>query len=462
MKRYKFLKDFLSHVKGDVIEMSEADAAPLIEGGWAEETAAEPASGLGDLAGEIKDAVATAVGTAVKAAVAEIGKGATPPTDTDAQAAVAAGLKAAHAISVGEDPKDSFKSFGHFFKEASPMLRGGGRAVTQAMKLYVSGDGPHIEVFKTVGSDEMNTIVDSEGGFLIPPEYSQTIMKRAYDNPIYDRLNPLPVTGNSLTIPALADDNRADGSRMARGYWMGERSQHTASQMKFRQIRLNVHKLGVFTFVTSEMLDDAPYAVETLVREAAGDEIAFTVADAVINGTGAAQPLGILTSPALVAVAKETDQAADTIVAENVENMYVRMPARGRANGVWLIAEDAETQLMKFNIASGTAGQLLYMPPGGLTAAPYSTLFGKPVIPCPFCPTLGDQGDIMFVDFSQVYSIAKGLQSAASTHLRFDYDETALRFSLRIDAQPAWDTPITPYKATGHTMSPYVTLAERA
>jgi hypothetical protein len=54
------------------------------------------------------------------------------------------------------------------------------------------------------------------------------------------------------------------------------------------------------------------------------------------------------------------------------------------------------------------------------------------------------------------------MQFASSIHLRFDYDQTAFRFVFRIDGQPWWPTAATPLYATSDTLSPFVTLAERA
>jgi hypothetical protein len=48
-----------------------------------------------------------------------------------------------------------------------------------------------------------------------------------------------------------------------------------------------------------------------------------------------------------------------------------------------------------------------------------------------------------------------------SMHVRFLYDETAFRFVFRMDGQPLWDKPLTPYKGTT-TTSTTVTLATRA
>jgi HK97 family phage major capsid protein len=111
----------------------------------------------------------------------------------------------------------------------------------------------------------------------------------------------------------------------------------------------------------------------------------------------------------------------------------------------------------------GAGGLPAYMPPGGLSVAPYGTLKGRPIIEIEQCAALGTVGDIMLVDLSQYLTIEKGgLQSASSIHVQFVTDETAFRFVMRNNGQPLWDSPLTPYKGTTSTLSPFITLATRA
>jgi hypothetical protein len=38
----------------------------------------------------------------------------------------------------------------------------------------------------------------------------------------------------------------------------------------------------------------------------------------------------------------------------------------------------------------------------------------------------------------------------------------AYRFTMRVNGQPLWNKPLTPYKGTSSTVSPFVNLAVRA
>jgi len=130
---------------------------------------------------------------------------------------------------------------------------------------------------------------------------------------------------------------------------------------------------------------------------------------------------------------------------------------------VWLISQDIEAQLFGLNGASGTAGVMVFLPPGGLSSAPYGTLFGRPIVPNEYCAALGTVGDIILADLSQYQAIDKGgIQEAASIHVQFLYDESVLRFVYRFDGQPKWASALTAFNASSDTLSPFVLLATRS
>jgi len=52
------------------------------------------------------------------------------------------------------------------------------------------------------------------------------------------------------------------------------------------------------------------------------------------------------------------------------------------------------------------------------------------------------------------------MQAASSVHVKFIYDEMTFRTTYRVDGQPAWKSPITPFKSS-NTLSPFVTLQAR-
>ncbi len=305
--------------------------------------------------------------------------------------------------------------------------------------------------------------VPADGGFLVQTDFATSLLEKVFNtSDIVSRVFRMPISANAnaIKIPAVADSSRADGSRSGgiQAYWAAEAGTKTASQSTFEQVSLELKKLVGLTYATDELLQDAP-ALEAWIGRAFASEFDFKIADAIINGDGAGKPLGILNAPCLVTVTAETGQGATTLVTENIIKMWARRFGPNTGKYVWLINQDIEPQLYTMGLAVGSGGIPVYMPAGGLSGAPYSTLFGKPVIPCEQAATLGTAGDIILADLSQYLMIDKGsIQSASSIHVKFTTDETAFRFTYRCDGQPLWKSALTPYKGTGNTQSPFIVL----
>ena len=349
--------------------------------------------------------------------------------------------------------KDSFKSFG---EQIIAVMRAGSPSP------YVD---PRLRTSMRNAVTGLSEGIPSDGGFLIQPEFSSELLKRAYETgQVASRCRRIPVgdNANGLKINGIDETSRVTGSRWGgvRAYWIGEADDKTASKPKFRQIELSLKKLIGLCYATDELLQDAT-ALEAVMNQAFAEEFGFMLDDACINGTGAGQPLGVMNSPCLVSVAKEDAQLADTVEYANIVKMWSRCYARGRTNAVWFINQDVEPQLFQMGIVVGMGGTPVYLPPGGASGQPYGTLFGRPVIAIEQCQTLGDAGDIILGDFSQYILIDKGgVQSASSIHVRFVNDESVFRFVYRVDGQPIWNSALTPFKGS-NTLSPFVRLAVR-
>jgi len=244
----------------------------------------------------------------------------------------------------------------------------------------------------------------SDGGFLVQTDFASRILENVWTSGLVtSRVTRYTLSGNSnaLKLNGMDETSRADGSRAGgiRGYWAGEADEKTASKPKFRQIELKLNKLIGLCYATDELLEDSS-ALESVITNGFTKEFDFKITDAIINGTGAGQPLGILNSGCLVGISKEAGQDADTIVYENIVKMWARLMAPSMPNAVWLVNQDCLPQLHTMSLSVGTGGIPVYMPAGGASASPYGTLYGRPVLPIEQCQTLGDQGDIISGDLA--------------------------------------------------------------
>ncbi len=360
-------------------------------------------------------------------------------------------------VAVIDNQEKPFKNLGDFmFAVREATVRD--ITVERANRL----DGIKAFNMKATGAGET---VGSDGGFLVQSDQSQALWERAWQTgqlfPKCAQQNIGPQF-NGVKIPAVDETSRANGSRWGgiRAYWAAEGGTTTATKPKFNLIELSLKKLFAVIYASDELNADAA-AFESFLMRTLPLEIGFNLDTAIIEGTGAGTPLGVLNAPATVSVAKET-QAAKTIVFENIVNMWSRLWSGARNDVLWLINQDVEPQLFGMTKAVGTGGVPVYLPAGGLSEKPYSTLFGRPVFPMEQCATLGTVGDIVLFSPSAYITLSKGgLQQASSMHVQFLTDEMTYRWVYRTDGQPLWRSALTPFKGT-NTQSPFITLATRA
>lgn len=304
-----------------------------------------------------------------------------------------------------------------------------------------------------------------DGGYLVGESVSDEIMLRANTGDILSRVRrkSLGAGLQSTKINLVDETSRATGSRFGgvQAYWLAEGDAKIATRPKFYQERWEPHKLAALGYATDELLADAGM-LGSVMFEAFTEEVRFLTENAVIRGTGAGQPLGILTSGALISAAAEVGQSATTIVYENIVAMYARAYGPSRRGSVWLYNQDIEPQLFLMNMAIGTGGIPVYMPPQGAAASPFGTLYGLPLVPTEYNSTLGTLGDIMLVNLNDYLLVDKGApERATSMHVAFLTDETAFRLVWRVDGHPLWRTTLTPFQGT-NTQSPFVALAARS
>lgn len=319
-----------------------------------------------------------------------------------------------------------------------------------------------------VAASGLNETVGSDGGFLVQQDFSNELLKAVIETGLLARRCrkvTISNNSNSIKINGVDEKSRVTGSRFGgvQAYWVAEADEKTKSKPKFRQIELTLKKLIGLCYASDEVIADVS-VLNTVIREAFVSEFGFMVDDAIINGIGGGQPLGILNAGSLITVPAEGGQGPDTILTQNIVNMYSRLLPGSKRTSIWLINKNIEPQLFTMSLAVGAAGVPVYMPANGLAGQPFDTLFGIPVVECEQAATLGDKGDIILADFPNGYILAEkgGIRSDMSIHVRFIWDEQVFRFILRIDGQPCLASAIVPYKGgAAFNQSHFIALEAR-
>lgn len=313
-----------------------------------------------------------------------------------------------------------------------------------------------------------NEGIGEDGGFLVPPEYRDGIMKVVEGEDSLLAMCDVSTTARNAVVHPK-DETTPWGTAGIQAYWEGEGQAATASKAKFTGDSLRLNKLFARVDASDELLDDAPQ-LDNYLRVKAPEVMTSVINLAIVQGNGVGKPLGIMNSGALVTVAAETSQPADSIMHRNLVKMMGRMYSACWPRSTWLMHQDvwAQLPLISFrdigaypSTATGSAVPA-YMPPSGISGQPYGTLFGRPIKVLQAMETIGDLGDIVLADMSKYRAITKagGTRVDTSIHLKFDTDETVFRFIFRVAGAPWWSAAIS-QRDGSNTLSPFITLASR-
>ena len=349
------------------------------------------------------------------------------------------------------DPRRGFGSLGEFMQ-----------AVYQADKPGQSIDSRLLlgGIGAAAPSNFSNEASGQDGGFLVPPQFSQEIFKLSLGE---DSLLPLTdnveISGNSMAFPK--DETTPWGTNGIRAYWQGEAATAVPTKPVLGLATLRLKKLMALVPTTDELLEDAN-ALTSSLPEKVALSIHWKANESILFGAGNGIPVGCMNGGAIVTVAKESGQATQTLVAQNLAKMIARLPPGSFTNAVWIVNNDVLPALFTLTLGNYP----IYLPVGqsvgGIQLSPYGTLLGRPVFVSQHANTFSAQGDVLLVDLSYYQTITKagGMQTATSMHLYFDADLTAFRTTFRMDGQSKITSPITPAKGS-NTLSPYIQLGAR-
>jgi HK97 family phage major capsid protein len=362
-----------------------------------------------------------------------------------------------------EDPKGGFVNFAEFAKA----IYDAGENMTHPSEKLVKWHEKSSAIMKTAGSPTQSVGSLQAGGALIPPEYSRTSLTRAKErSSIMGRVMIVPMASNVIEIPYIVDFDRSQGkvAGNVKFRWVSENAAATGNDVKFEMLELRLREANALVYISNRLMDFSPVSIEPFITRSVDDALDLCLADSWINGTGVGQPLGVLNSSALISVAKETGQAADTIVYENTLKQLSRFYGKV---GEWYASRTIIPQLGVMNVSVGTGGAAVFLAGAngsqGATGPFPSSLHGAPIFFEECMPVLGDVGDLLFVDWGQYlvgqFNGAPGLALTESAHLKFDYRQHAFQFTFYTDGRPWWPSAFKPRR--GDEQCPAVAIAAR-
>lgn len=307
----------------------------------------------------------------------------------------------------------------------------------------------------------MSEGVGADGGFAVQTDFAGTMMDSAAKaGDILSRVDSYQVSGSANGVKWIDIDESSVATTVFGGvqvYWASEASAVLKSKPALNERELQLQKLMGLAYATYELEGDTSF-ISTLYERAFTLAINRELESAIVSGDGKGKPLGILSSGALVEIAKETDQEAATVYWENLSKMYNRAIDK-KANLVWLAHPDCHEQFDFLQFPVGAGGVPVYLQ--ATQAGALDTIKGRPIIDSDHCSALGTKGDVNLVDLSQYFFIYKGgVDAATSMHVQFLTAENCFRFIFRANGMPKKTNSLT-IKNSANKRSSFITLATR-
>lgn len=262
---------------------------------------------------------------------------------------------------------------------------------------------------------------DSEGGYLVPDEYENTLVEALEGECVIRNYAHVFTTSNgSRKIPVVASKGEAS--------WIDENGTYPESDDSFGQEQIDAHKLGTIIKVSEELLNDSAFNLEAYFEREFSRRMANKEEEAFINGNGVAKPLGIL-QRAEVGV---TSASATSFTADEIMDLFYSLKGSYRRNAIWVLKDETVKAIRKLKDGSG---QYLWQP--GLREGEPDLLLGKPLKTVSYMPTVAAEAKpIIFGDLSYYWiGDRKGISFKRLNEKYADQGQVGFLTSKRLDAK---------------------------
>jgi HK97 family phage major capsid protein len=253
----------------------------------------------------------------------------------------------------------------------------------------------------------IRTDIDDLGGYLVPPEFSLTILKRGTEySPIRQHSNVMTTYSNLLYLPVR---NVLTAAFME---WEQVPSIDANSKSQSQYVREGIYmkRMGVKTQVSHEMILYSPFDIQALVSNDVVERFTQAEGNLFINGGGTTsspnQVEGILSNPNVIAY----NSAVSTLNADDVLNM--------QASIKWAVVGGTEydrTYILNkrtlINLLTKKSGTGIYLWNTGALGGGYpDTIGGYPYVVAADMPDIGSGNTpVVMGDLKRAYTIVDRL-----------------------------------------------------
>lgn len=253
---------------------------------------------------------------------------------------------------------------------------------------YKEDFGRHLRGKKPL-HNVLSESVDADGGYLVPEEFENQIVRGIDETNIIRSIAKVITTAHDRKIPVAVGHSVAT--------WTEENAAFTESNPSFGQKQIDAFKLTDLIRVSTELLQDSAFNVEDyIIREFS---YAFGVAEeqAFCVGTGTNQPTGIFTENG--GEVGFTTSSATVITIDDVISLIYSLKAPYRKNAVFLMNDATVGLIRKLKDGNGA-----YLWQTSVQAGQPDKILGFDVYTTPFAPAIaGGALPIAFGDFQNYW-----------------------------------------------------------
>jgi len=267
-----------------------------------------------------------------------------------------------------------------------------------------SGDDDGLRGLEFEGKS-LNTAVAAEGGYLVDPQTSETILS------VLDSTASIRAVANVVAVEATSFDVLVDHTEMGHGWANETGSVAETDTPQIDRISIPLHELSALPKASQRLLDDSAFDVEGWLANRIADRFARAEAAAFVSGDGVDKPRGFLSRPAVdndvwswgnlgyVPTGVDGDlNGPDTIV-----DLVYALGAEYRARATFVMNSRTAGVVRKLKDADGR-----FLWSDGLAAGEPARLMGYPVLIAEDMPEIGTGADaIAFGDFRAGYTVAE-------------------------------------------------------
>lgn len=227
---------------------------------------------------------------------------------------------------------------------------------------------------------------DSEGGYLVPDEFEQTLVQGLEEENVFRTLATIIQTSSGdRKIPVVATKGEAS--------WVDEEGQIPESDDSFGQVAIAAYKVATMIKVSDELLNDSVFNMEAYISNEFSRRIGAKEEEAFLVGDGKGKPTGIFNSTG--GASEGVTTATANITFDDVMDLFYSVKSPYRKKSAFVMNDSTVKALRKLKDNNGT-----YIWQPSVQVGQPDTVLNRPVVTSAYAPAIAAGGKVIaFGDF---------------------------------------------------------------